>query len=67
MISEFCSLISFVIIFNFIQDSNFFLFLKEEEEEDLNDREVDDEDEEGEFNSGWCKLGARSLIKTIIK
>lgn len=38
--------------------------MKEEEEEDLNDREVDDEDEEGEFNSVWCKLGARALIKT---
>lgn len=38
--------------------------MKEEEEEDLNDREVDDEDEEGEFNSVWCKLDADALMKT---
>lgn len=37
--------------------------MKEEEEEDLNDREVDD-DEEGEFNSVWTKLDAHALIKT---
>lgn len=34
-----------------LHDTNFALYLKEEEEEDLNDREVDDEDDEGEQNS----------------
>lgn len=39
-------------MFHLKQDSNlFFAVVKEEEEEDLNDREVDDEDEDGEFNS----------------
>lgn len=47
------------------QGSKFpFVVVKEEEEEDLNDREVDDEDEEGEFKIGWFTLGTHALTKT---